>query len=123
MVKCPSCLHRLTDLDRQVRKIEDERDVAKMLCTELGGTVAERDGEITALKGLLADERKRQEVAHETIVDLTARLAEAECQRRELAIGLLNEALGKLIALAGPSCHPSDFPLLPAQAEPKEATR
>ena len=123
MVKCPSCLHRLTDLDRQVRKIEDERDVAKMLCTELGGTVAERDGEITALKGLLADERKRQEVAHETIVDLTARLAEAECQRRELAIGLLNEALGKLMAWAGPSGHPADCPLLPAQAEPKEATR
>ena len=109
MIKCPCCTHRLVDLDKQVKKIEKERDVAKALCSQKDGRIAEQAYQIEDLSRSLRDAREITTVDHETIVDLTARLAQSEDEKRTMAAGLL-EQIRELVRVASVANRTATLP-------------
>jgi len=109
VIKCPCCTHRLVDLDRQVKKIEDERDKATMLCLQKDAILAERARLIDSLTRSLRDARDITTEDNEIIIDLTARLAQSEEEKRTMAAGLL-EQIRELVRVASVANRTATLP-------------
>ena len=91
MIKCPICTHRLIELDRQVRRIQTNLDAAEK---EVQAAVAQRISDLDACESVaraLAAANARNVQLHEANVDLIARLAQSEEEKRTMAASLLDQ--------------------------------